>query len=155
MPRHTKEVTLTDGRDKGRTFLLTEMPADQGERWALRALLAISRSGVEVPPGLFETGWAGLASIMPYLFVIGFQGLAGAKWDELEPLLTEMMSCVQYVPGYGHPAQAIKDGTLCQIEEVKSFLKLRRMVLELHLDPSAAGVLQTMGGTTPPAGPPV
>src|ERR1700751_4084213 len=149
MGRRTKEVTLTDGRDKGRAFLLTEMAADQGERLALRALLAISRSGVNVPPQLFDSGWAGLAAMMPYLFVIGFQGLAGARWEELEPLLAEMMACVQYAPGHGHPPQAIKTGDLCQIEEVKSFLKLRKMVLELHLDPSEAAALQTMGVPAP------
>lgn len=134
MGRHTKLVTLTDGRDKGKQFRIREMTADVGERWALRALLAISRSGVNVPPGLFDNGWAGLAAMMPYLFVIGFQGLSGARWDEMEPLLTEMLGCVTFQPPGGYPEQPLGTGEAFQIEEVKSLLKLRKMVLELHVD---------------------
>lgn len=134
MGRRSKLVTLTDGRDKGKQFRVHEMFADAGERWAFRALLAISRSGVNVPPGLFENGWAGLAAMMPYLFVIGFQGLSGAKWEELDPLLTEMMECVKFQPPGGYPEQPLGSGLALQVEEVKSLLVLRRSVLELHVD---------------------
>ena len=49
MARKTKRVTITaEGRDKGKTFLITELPADQAERWAIRALLALIQSGAVI-----------------------------------------------------------------------------------------------------------
>jgi hypothetical protein len=115
----------------------------------LRALLAISRSGVNVPPGLFENGWAGLAAMMPYLFVIGFQGLSGTKWEEMEPLLVEMMECVKFQPPGGYPEQPLGTGMTLQVEEVKSLLVLRRAVLELHVDFSAVASPPATGETAP------
>jgi len=149
MARCTKLVTLTDGRDRGKQFRVHEMFADAGERWALRALLAISRSGVNVPPGLFDSGWAGLAAMMPYLFIIGFQGLSGAKWEEMEPLLVEMMDCVKFQPPGGYPEQPLGTGMALQVEEVKSLLVLRRAVLELHVDFSAVASPLATGETAP------
>lgn len=147
MGRRSELVTLTDGRDRGKQFRIDEMYADSGERWALRALLAISRSGVNVPPGLFENGWAGLAAMMPYLFVIGFQGLSGAKWEEIEPLLNEMMACITFQPPGGYPTQPLGVGPAFQIEEVKSLLLLRKKVLELHVDFSAVASPPATGET--------
>ena len=36
MARNVVNYTATDGRDKGKVFLLTEMSARQGEEWAMR-----------------------------------------------------------------------------------------------------------------------
>jgi len=44
----TKEVVITEGRDEGKTFVVSQMPLLQGDRWANRAALAILRSGVDV-----------------------------------------------------------------------------------------------------------
>lgn len=147
MARLSELVTLTEGRDRGKQFRLSEMYADAGERWAYRALLAISRSGVNVPPGLLDQGWAGLAAMMPYLIVIGFQGLSGARWEELEPLLNEMMACVMYQPPGPYPPQPLGEGPTLQVEEVKSLATLKMAVLKLHVDFSAAVSPQATGET--------
>ena len=50
MARTVSNYTVTDeGRDNGKVFVLTEMPASRAESWAMRALLALMAGGVEVP----------------------------------------------------------------------------------------------------------
>jgi hypothetical protein len=143
--RKDKVVTITtEGRDKGKMFRLVEMPADQGEKWAYRALLALSRGGMNLPSGIFDSGMAGLASVVPYLVLIGLRSLNAAKWEEMEPLLDEMMSCVKYQPPQaGVQAQDLISGINSQIEEIRTRVELRKAILELHVDPSLAAVLQT------------
>lgn len=49
MARKTKLVTIAaEGRDKGKCFLIREMPAMQSEKWAIRAILALGRADAEV-----------------------------------------------------------------------------------------------------------
>lgn len=143
--RRTKIVTITsEGRDKNKQFLITEMSADQGERWAYRTLLALSRGGFELPPGIFEAGMAGLAAIVPYLVVIGFRSLHAARWEELEVLLDEMMPCIKYQPPVaGLEAQEIIGGVNSQIEEIKTRVELRKEVLMIHVDPFALAAFQS------------
>ena len=64
-----------DGRDKGKIFVITEMPALQAERWAMRALLALMRSNPELPEGTELSGMAGLASA-------GLKALASIRWED-------------------------------------------------------------------------
>lgn len=148
MPRHTRVVTITAaGRDKGKQFHLQEMDADRGERWALRALLALSRGGIEVPEGLFDQGWSGLAGVLPYALVIGLKSLHGSQWSEVEPLLDEMMECVKFIPpGWGQNElllQPLSPGSDYQIEEIATRLHLRKEVLQLHINFSLADALST------------
>lgn len=151
MSRKEKTVTITaEGRDRGKAFFLTEMPADQGERWAFRTLLALSRGGIDLPPGIFDGGFAGLSTMLPYFLVIGLKSLHGAQWAEVEPLLDEMMLCVQWKPPGGAPLQPLFPGVNCQIEEVATRVKLRQEVLQLHVNFSVADSLST-SGQDPPA----
>lgn len=144
MARREKTVAITaEGRDRGKSFVIREMPADQGERWAYRALLALSRGGIELPPGLFERGWAGLAEMMPYFLVIGLRALNGAQWAEVEPLLEEMMACIQYKPPANAPLQQLFPGENCQIEEIATRAQLRKEVFQLHLNFSLAEAFPT------------
>lgn len=126
------------GRDAGKSFLLTEMDADRAEKWAMRALNALAASGLQIPDG------AGLAEIAS----VGLDSFRGLPWNETEPLLDEMFSCVQCVPDpnkrtaqypLGYPRPLAKG----DIEEVKTRLKLRLEVLELHLGFSLADKLLT------------
>lgn len=145
MARRINRITITSpGRDRGKTFELTEMSADAGERWALRMLLALSRGGIEIPAGMFDGGWSGLANIWPYLLITGLRGLHGAQWAEVEPLMNEMLDCVTWVPpGAGVPPQRIYGGADSQIEEVATRIELRKAVIELHLGFSLAGAAST------------
>lgn len=141
-------VISSEGRDKGKTFRLTEMPADQAERWAYRTLLAMSRGGIDLPNGILNAGMAGLAAVIPFVVIVGLRGLHMAQWAELEPLLEEMMGCVRYVPPQqGLPDQEILSGVNSQIEEIRTRVELRKEILELHVDPSlAAAMLDSQGG---------
>ncbi len=45
MARKTKDLVIADGRDKGKTFVITEMSVIDADNWANRALLAMLRGG--------------------------------------------------------------------------------------------------------------
>ena len=97
MARNTANYTVTEeGRDQGKVFVLTEMPASRAESWAMRALLALMAGGIEVPEGFERMGMAAMAEI-------GIKALAGLKWEVAEPLLAEMWSCVQIMPDSSKP----------------------------------------------------
>lgn len=140
MPRHTKRITVTaEGRDKGKTFLITELAADQAERWAIRAFLGLIQSGVDVSPETLQGGMAAFAAL-------GIRALGGITWEILEPLLDEMWTCVEFQPTHSKlPSQSISDGINSQIEEVQTRLALRVAVLELHMGFSLPGESPTSG----------
>jgi len=125
MARRTRVVTITaEGRDKGKSFSLKEMPADQAERWAIRALLALAAAGAKLPDGALDAGIAGVAAVeaanggVAALLVGGLKSLAGLDYSVIAPLLDEMMACIQYVP----PAKTILVPTLH--DEPPAYLKV-------------------------------
>jgi len=127
MPRKTITYAVTDeGRDKGKVFVLTEMPASQAERWALRAFQALAKAGIDVPDNLAQMGMAGIA-------IAGVQALSRTPWQEAEPLLDEMFACIQRQP---NPQKSAIVRALVEddIEEVQTRLKLRAELLKLHVD---------------------
>jgi hypothetical protein len=137
MARKTARVVITDGkRDSGKTFVITEMAADKAERWGLRALLALTHAGVEVPEGAMQAGMAGIATV-------GLKMLGGLDYYAAEPLLAEMLDCVQIDMGNGvvRPLHQGDDG---DIEEVKTYAKLRQACLELHVGFSMAALAPIM-----------
>ncbi|ACR29222.1 hypothetical protein [Burkholderia glumae] len=125
MPRKTATFIATDGRDAGKRFLITEMSAARSEEWAARALFAVMSSGVEVPEDVLGAGLAGVAAL-------GIQSLGRVPFEIAKPLFDEMMTCVQFAYGDGGGAarQLIDDDT----EEVATRLRLRKVVLDLHLE---------------------
>lgn len=132
-------VVTAEGRDKGKTYVITEMDADRAEKWAMRALLAMVNSGMDVPESALTGGWAGLAQI-------GFKGLFAIRWDLLEPLLDEMLQCIQFMPDprTPHVIRAIFPG---DIEEIATLPKIRWEILKLHadfLEPVARSVSEQM-----------
>lgn len=130
--RKTEKLTIQEeGRDKGKTFVLTEMPADQAERWAIRALLALTNSGAVIPDGGTEAGMAGIAAM-------GFEALGRLPFEAVEPLLDEMFDCVRYEHKHGAPLQKIIPGDGSQIEEVRTRLNLRVALFRLHTGFSTA-----------------
>jgi hypothetical protein len=137
--RATKTVTITaEGRDKGRTFLLTEMPASQAEEWATRALSAMARSGVDIPPEYVSQGWGAIA-------FIGIRSLLAADFEDVKPLLAEMMSCVQSVqPAITRPLVET------DIEEVATRIYLRDEVFRLHANFSLVERLLTLAASAQP-----
>lgn len=142
MARQTITWTATRGRDKGKQFRLTELPADQAERWFIRTMLALGNAGAQLGDAITMNGAAGFAGSFPGLLVQGIQALAGLRWEDSAPLLDEMMGCVQFVvPGQTAHAVPLAPGDACQIEEVRTRLQLRYEVLQLHVGFSLAGAL--------------
>lgn len=132
--RGTAKVTISDeGRDKGKVFIITEMPASQSESWALRAILALMAGGVDLPEGFERMGMAGMAEL-------GIKALAGLRWEVAEPLLAEMWQCVTIQPNPDDP-RIVRDLIEQDVEELATRIKLRAEVWNLH-----AGFLKAVGG---------
>ena len=136
MARREKDVRITaEGRDKGKIFRITEMPASQAEYWAARAFLAMARSGVDLPDNAVASGMAGLASF-------GFQAMCHVSFSEAEPLMNEMFACISFVPDEGIPPRRLIEE---DIEEIKTRIDLRAEVLELHTGFSITAALSKLG----------
>jgi len=132
------EIHEEGSRDDFKRYLITEMPATKGEKWGARALNALLASGIEMPDSVASGGLRGLA-------IAGAQGLSGFSgipWDLLEPLLDEMMSCVQVMPD-PNKATVVRPLIESDVEEIKTRLLLRNAWLELHIGFSFTAKSQT------------
>ena len=130
-------TAMAEGRDQGKVFLLTEMSASQAEAWAARAILALMRNGVELPEGFENLGMAGMAEI-------GIKALAGLRWEDAEPLLAEMWTCIQFIPNPVKP-QLVRPLMEDDVEEVQTRLALRMELWKLHVDFSKAAAPSISG----------
>jgi hypothetical protein len=140
MARSVANFTITDaGRDKGKIFVLTEMPASRAEAWAMRALLALMAAGVEVPEGFERMGMAAMAEV-------GLKALGGLTWDVAEPLLAEMWTCVQIMPDSSKP-HIVRNLIEEDVEEITTRIKLRAEVWKLHTGFLKAVVRSISGGS--------
>lgn len=130
--RKTLVLTIDDeGRDYGKRFLITEMPAQQAEKWAMRAILALMRGGMELPDGYEFNGMAALIGIALR------EVLPNLAWQDAEPLLDEMLACVEVMPD---PTNSnIRRAIMGDVEEVKTLYKLRMAVWDIHTDFLLAG----------------
>jgi hypothetical protein len=137
--RKTERFPITsEGRDKGKIFILTEMPADQGERWAIRALLALTNTGAAIPEEALGAGMAGLAAV-------GIQALGLLNHAQVQPLLDELWpTCVRIIPPNEKlMPQEIISGINSQIQEVKTRFEIYRALLKLHTGFSMPAELPT------------
>lgn len=125
------------GRDKGKVFILTEMPASKGEKWAMRALLALARSGADIGEGYQSGGMAAIA-------VLGFQALSKLEFKEAEELLDEMFQCVTYQPDPQKHPEVIRALVEDDIEEVATRIYLRMRLFTLHTGFSFADAEQKL-----------
>lgn len=106
-----------DGRDQGKVFLITEMPARPFERWALKALLAMGKAGMDIPDNIKELGPMALVSL-------GLQALLKIDFQTADELMDEMFGCIQYAWNPADPS-ATRPLIETDIEEVTTRLKLR------------------------------
>jgi hypothetical protein len=126
MTRRVVVHTADYGRDTGKQFVLTELPAEQAEWWAIRAGRALAVAGVELPEDWENAGMAQIA-------VLGFAAIAHLPEHTLKALLDEMFTCVQFKPANPKvPPQPLGEGVNCQIEEVKTRWQLRQQLYYLH-----------------------
>lgn len=125
MARKEIEVTIIEeGRDKGKVFKLTEQPAIIIDKWANRAIHSIVRAGGVLPEEIQKMGIIGVLAV-------GFQRLMHIPWSELEPLLDELMGCVQIIPTPSQP-NIVRKLVANDIEEVQTLRFLREQVFVLH-----------------------
>ncbi len=123
--RKTATITIeTEGRDKGKTFLLTEKSAYDSERWALQALCALANTGIEIPPDISNRGMAGLVSV-------GLDAISRLPFHAAEPLVSELMDCVKAIPDANKPGTS-RPLVEEDIEEVSTLIQLKKEVIELH-----------------------
>jgi hypothetical protein len=94
-----------------------------------------------------QAGGGGFASIA----LAGLQALNKLKFEEAEPLLDEMLSCVQFIPDpskidqfTGKPLARPVDWEN-DVEEVATIVQLRSEVVEVHTGFSVAAFLSRLG----------
>lgn len=129
MARREERLTIADKdptyRDNGKVFVLKEMDAYTGQKWATRALFALGCSGLQLPAEALGGGWGALAGF-------GLQALLSTDYNTVEPLLDEMLGYARYEHVPGHPLQTIAPGPACVVEEIKTFLTLQAALFKLH-----------------------
>ena len=145
----SKIVTVeADNEDRGKSFLITRLPADQTEWWGLRAMNILLASGIEVPDEVAAQGIVGVIG----MFGVSLAGFKGLDMDKVKPLLDEMMTCVQFMPNPDNPgillAGKARDS---QILETGTRFWLRKEVIELHTGFSFGGKQSTSASS--PASP--
>lgn len=142
-----RDVTITigaEGRDKGKVFLIRELPAMQAEQWAIRLMLALTKSGLDIPPDALNAGMAAVAAF-------GLRALGSMDWETIRPLLEEMLSCVKIIPDPARPAFVRDLVGQDDIEEVSTILYLRDQVLKLHTNFSIADrISESLGSNSTP-----
>ena len=124
--RRTETVEITEGRDVGKKYQITEMSAEAAEWWAFRALQAIAGADAEL----------NLQAPLADMAAQGIKALAKVHPEQARPLLDEMMGCVQILVPATQKPRPLLDG---DIEDVKTRFMLRKAVVELHLGFSTGG----------------
>jgi hypothetical protein len=149
MARKTKIITIgAEGRDQGKSFLIVEKSAYDAEKWATRAMLTLSRAGASVDDDAIASGALGILAS-------GLDAFRMLPFEDAEPLLDEMMSCIHFVPDPAvvdqmsgrpvtRPLMRPDDFNDGDVAEVATLIQLREEVLSLHLGFSLAAVLSSM-----------
>lgn len=152
MARKTKTITLESGRDKGKSFLITEMPVTRADKWANTALLAMLRGGVDVGGVNFgliadTLGSSDAPKIDPMggmleLARVSIAGLGNVTEVVGQELLDQLIhDCVKVIPSGGNPRDLLSIDD--EIEDLKTLWVLRKESFLLHIDFLADGSSQT------------
>ena len=121
MARKTYRLTVeSEGRDKGKTFVLTELPALDIERWTVRLLLAAGKNGISLPSVQADSGFAGIAGVLWAL-------IAQVTPEEAENLLATMLQGLKIDEG-----KISRELVADDIEEAGTLLQIRMAWVELH-----------------------
>ena len=113
------DVTITEGRDSGKTFRIKEWPALRTEHWIMRAVFGLGRAGVELPPEILSLGAAPTAYAIASQ-VMKMPSRLGVK------LADELMECVTIVE-----PKATRSLVENDIEDFSTRLWLKGQVLKL------------------------
>lgn len=121
MARKTCRVTVdAEGRDKGKTFVVTELPALDIERWTVRLVLALGKNGVNLSGVQADSGFAGIAGVLWAL-------MAQVSPEEAETLMATMLEGLKIDEG-----KIVRELVADDIEEPETLLQIRMAWVELH-----------------------
>jgi hypothetical protein len=119
MPRKTITITISEGRDQGKRFKITEWAAWRAEQWAMRVLLGLGKGGVELPPEVLKLG-------APAIVYVAASQIMRIPSRVALRLADELMECVERVEEKVTRSLVPED-----IEEVATRLKLKAEVVRL------------------------
>lgn len=125
-------------RDAGRRYLLEEMPVLKAEKWARRAIGAMSRQDLDVREEMKKLGFLGF-------YLLGLQALAGGDMDAVDGLMEEMLPCIKIYESdtFARPVGA--DGDFWELSTV---YQLRKELIELHMGFTFAELVLILMATT-------
>lgn len=142
MSRRSIEITISNpGRDQGKTFILHEMPAMEGEVWATQAIELIRQARGESA----EEGQEGMQALAAKKAKGVSPAVARALQD---PSLDGIWKYVEFKPKNAEaPAQKLRED---HIEEWRTRLSLRVAFLNFHTDFFSPENPSTSESHTPP-----
>lgn len=121
MARKTCQLAITEpGRDHGKVFVITELPALDIERWTVRLVLALGKNGISLPDVQADSGFAGMAGILWVL-------IAQVSPADAESLMDTMLQGLKIDEG-----KITRDVSADDIEEPETLLQIRMAWVELH-----------------------
>lgn len=123
MALKTKTITIESGRDAGKRFVITEMPAAKIDKWAMRVLLALAGANIDV--GAAQEGVIGMARV-------AFSALGNISEDKAIPLLDELLDCVEIIPEGGSARPLSLE--LNDVEDFGNLFRFRKEAFQLHID---------------------
>jgi len=127
MARKVKNLTIEKGRDKGKTFVITEMPLLQADRWTNRCVLALAASGVDTSNIDLEAGIMSMTSAL-------LQAVGGLDPYVAQELLDELLDCVKVKSSSGEIRKLVISDEAGDVEDLSTFFHLRKEAIMLHLD---------------------
>lgn len=156
----TKEVTISEGSDEGKTFVVSQMPLLRGDRWANRAMLAVMKSGVDVSRiGGLDSAFKAAAAALPkgdeaatiaffgMLDIAGglneiLRALGGVDDQIAQELLDELLGVIKLKLPNGslRPINPPTEESNGDIGDLNTLWKLRIEAIKVNLDFLKAGV---------------
>ncbi len=149
MGLRNRSVTITaEGRDKGKTFEVTEMNAWDAEDWATRAMLMLVKSGSDIPQETLDSGMSGLISLlvaqesggmdeetatqkMSRASGLVIKALSGVSNDELRVLKDELLRQIVFIPNPAKPTRVSYPLFKSQVEEIRTIWRLHKEAFEV------------------------
>lgn len=139
----TRDVTIEDGSDAGKTFIVKQMPLLRGDRWANRVALALCKSGVDIS-GLTTTDDDGKPVFRGLLDMVGvvnvaLKALGGVDDSVAQDLLDEVTQDIRLRLPNGSDRPLVLES---DVTNIATLWKLRIEAIKINLDFLTAGVTQ-------------
>lgn len=139
----TKDVSITEGADAGKTFVVQKMSLEVGDTWANRVALALFKSGVDIA-GLIPMDENGKPVFRGMIDMVGIvnvalKALGGVDEDVAQALLKQVLTNVKIRLPNGTERSAIME---TDITDIGTLWKLRIEAIKVNLDFLTAGVMQ-------------